>query len=74
MGAWRVSWRSSGGGERERDVPGVEADLVPLPLCPLLVLEIVDGVPAALGGEVCDKVVVGSRLGRLFDLDLLVVV
>ena len=56
------------------NVPCVEAELVPLALCSLLVLKVVDGVTTAVGGKVGDKVVVVLRVGRLLDEDLLVVV
>lgn len=51
----------------EDDSPSKEANLVSLPVRALLVLEVVDGVPTRVGGQVRDKVVVGLRGGLLLD-------
>lgn len=50
--------------------PGVEADLVPLALVALLVLEVVNGVTAFGGRKLGDKVVVRRRIRLVLDNDL----
>ncbi len=61
-------------GISEADIPGKETDLVTLALALFLKLKVVHSPSASRLWEIGNKVVVGRRVGRFLDNDLLCIV